>query len=209
MDVVVGVVRGGCAHLPDARPVQVPTTGEWPPLVAGPARARLRLVDAHQVIVTKRDTRRYLPDPVAEVDLEALVGAARMAGSAKNGQVTRLVVVTDEEGRRCLAAAGDFTGWIDVAPVVVVLVAPSEGIRLFDLGRMAQNLMLEAHARGLATCPVTFQHQDPVRAALGVPADHEGPMGVTVGHPGPPDASHEAAPRIPVGELVHRERWQG
>lgn len=165
-------------------------------------------MDAHEVIVTKRDTRQYLPDPVAEEDLRALFGAARMAGSAKNGQVTRLVVVTDEEGRRGLAGAGDFTGWIDAAPVVVVLVAPSEGIRMFDLGRMAQNLMLEAHARGLATCPVTFQHQDRVRAVLGIPEDHEGPMGITVGHPGPPDPARQAAARIPVDELVRRGRWQ-
>lgn len=166
-------------------------------------------MDAHEVIVTKRDTRQYLPDPVAEEDLRALFAAARMAGSAKNGQVTRLVVVTQEEGRRELAAAGDFTGWIHEAPVVVVLVAPAEGLRLFDLGRMAQNLMLEAHDRGLATCPVTFQHQDRVRAVLGLPEDHEGPMGITVGHPGPPDSDRQAAPRITVDELVHRERWQG
>lgn len=166
-------------------------------------------MDAHEVIVTKRDTRQYLPDPVAEEDLRALFGAARMAGSAKNGQVTRLVVVTDEERRRGLAAAGDFTGWIDTAPVVVVLVAPTEGLRLFDLGRMAQNLMLEAHARGLASCPVTFHHQDRVRSVLGIPDDHEGPMGITVGHPGPPDPERQPAPRITIDELVHRERWRG
>lgn len=166
-------------------------------------------MDAHQVIVTKRDTRQYLPDPVGDEDLHAVLAAARMAGSAKNGQVTRLVVVTDDDGRRGLAGAGDFTGWIEAAPVVVVLVAPADGIRLFDLGRMAQNLMLEAHDRGLATCPVTFQHQDRVRATLGLPDDHEGPMGITVGHPGPPDPARQAAPRITVEELVHRERWQG
>lgn len=166
-------------------------------------------MDAHQVIVTKRDTRQYRPDPVSEDDLTALAGAARMAGSAKNGQVTRLVVVTDGDARHRLAAAGDFTGWIDAAPVVIVLAAPTEAIRMFDLGRMAQNLMLEAHDRGLATCPVTFQHQDRIREVLGLPHDHEGPMGVVVGHPGPPDADRQPAARIPASELVHRERWLG
>jgi len=123
--------------------------------------------------------------------------------------VTRLVVATEDATRRGLADAGDFTGWIHEAPVIVVLVAPVEGLRLFDLGRMAQNLMLEAHDRGLATCPVTFQHQDRVRAVLGLPEDHEGPMGITVGHPAPPDPDRQAAPRITVDELVHRELWQG
>lgn len=165
-------------------------------------------MDVLDAITTKRDTRQYAPDPVPDADLDRVLHAGRMAGSAKNGQVTRVVVVTEEADRRRLREAGDFTDWIDVAPVVLVLVAPVEGIRLFDLGRMAQNMMLAAHALGLATCPVTFQHQDRVRDVLGVPADHEGPMAVVLGRPGPPDPSRQPAPRIPLRELVHRGRWQ-
>ena len=166
-------------------------------------------MDAYQAIITKRDTRQYLPDAVGHEALEQVLRAGRMAGSAKNAQVTRLVVVTEEERRRRLAACGDFTAWIHVAPVVLVLVAPVEGGRLFDLGRMAQNLMLAAHSLGLATCPVTFHHQDPLREVLELPAEMEGPMGVTLGHPGPLDADRPRAPRIPLDDLVHRETWRG
>ena len=166
-------------------------------------------MDAYQSIITKRDTRQYLPDPVADEVLDRVLRAGRMAGSAKNAQLTRIVVVTEEERRRQLAGCGDFTAWIHVAPAVLVLVAPVEGGRLFDLGRMAQNLMVAAHAIGLATCPVTFQHQDRVRAALQLPADVEGPMGITVGHPAPLDPDRPRAPRLPLDELVHRETWQG
>ena len=165
-------------------------------------------MDAYQAIITKRDTRQYLPDPVGREALERVLRAGRMAGSAKNAQVTRIVVVTDAERRRQLAGAGDFTSWIHVAPVVLVLVAPVEGGRLFDLGRMAQNLMLAAHELVLATCPVTFHHQDRVRAAIGLPDDLEGPMGITLGHPGPLDAGRPRAPRIPLEDLVHHETWQ-
>ena len=166
-------------------------------------------MDAYQAIITKRDTRQYLPDAVADEVLERVLRAGRMAGSAKNAQVTRIVVVTEEERRRQLATCGDFTAWIHVAPVVLVLVAPVEGGRLFDLGRMAQNLMVAAHAVGLATCPVTFQHQDRVRPALGLPDDLEGPMGITVGHPAALDPDRPRAPRLPLADLVHRETWQG
>jgi nitroreductase len=164
-------------------------------------------MDAYEAIVTKRDTRSYLPDPVPPDQLERVLRAARMAGSAKNAQLARLVVVTDEETREHLAGCGDFTGWIGGAPVVIVLVAPVEGGRLFDLGRMAQNLMVAANELGLATCPVTFHHQSRLRPVLGLPDDMEGPMGITLGRPGPVDATRPSASRLPLDELVHRERW--
>ncbi len=166
-------------------------------------------MDAYQAIITKRDTRSYLPDPVADEVLDRVLRAGRMAGSAKNAQLTRIVVVTDPERRKALAACGDFTSWIHIAPVVLVLVAPVDGGRLFDLGRMAQNLMLAAHEIGLATCPVTFHHQDRMRPALDLPDDMEGPMGITVGHPGPMDPNRPRAPRIALDDLVHRETWAG
>ena len=164
-------------------------------------------MDAYQAIITKRDTRAYLPDPVGGEVLDRVLRAARMAGSAKNAQLTRLVVVTDPSVRSALASCGDFTSWIGSAPVVIVLVAPVEGGRLFDLGRMAQNLMIAAHGVGLATCPVTFHHQDRLRPVLGLPEEYEGPMGITLGHPAPMDANRPRAPRLPLDELVHRERW--
>ena len=164
-------------------------------------------MDAQRAIVTKRDRRAYANTPVSEADLDTVLRAARMAGSAKNAQLTRIVVVTSDEGKRALAGCGDFTSWIHTAPVVLVFAVPVEGGRLFDVGRMAQNAMVSAHALGLATCPVTFQHQDRMRAAIGLPDDMEGPMGVTLGHPDATADQRPRAPRLPLDDLVRRERW--
>jgi nitroreductase len=165
-------------------------------------------MDAYEAIVAKRDTRSYSDEEVTPEQLETVLRAARMAGSAKNLQLTRLVVVTDQATRTALTECGDFTSWIDQAPVVIVVACPVIEGRPFDLGRMAQNLMVSATAQGLATCPVTFQHQDRIRAVLGLPDDLEAPHAVTLGHPGPPPAANPLrAPRIPLDELVHRERW--
>ena len=152
-------------------------------------------------------TRSYLPDPVDDDLLRRVLQAGRMAGSAKNMQVTRIVVVTQQDAREALQSCGDFTSWIANAPVVLVLCMPTETGRLFDVGRMAQNLMVAAHAEGLATCPVTFHHQDRLRPLLGLPDDHDGPMGITLGHPAAADPNRPRAPRLPLEEVAYFERW--
>ena len=164
-------------------------------------------MDAYQAIVSKRDRRRFTSDPVDEADLRRVLQAGRMAGSAKNSQVSRIVVVTDADDRERLARCGDFAGWLPRAPVVLVLGMPTEGGRLFDLGRMAQNMMVAANSLGLGSCPVTFHRPDCVIEVLGIPDGYVAPMGVGLGWPGPPDPSKQGSPRIPLEELVHHGRW--
>jgi nitroreductase len=177
-------------------------------------------MDAMQAILSKRDTRSFRADPIGDEDLGRVLQAARMAGSAKNAQVTRIVVVTDPDTRGRLKACGDFAGWVDKAPVMLVFAIPVDGGRLFDVGRSAQNAMLAAHALGLASCPVTFHHQPRIREVLGIPADHEAPMGVGLGWPPEAESGVRSrvrrlataavsprGPRLPLEKLVHHDRW--
>ncbi len=158
----------------------------------------------------KRDTRSYTEAPVSADVMDKMLNAARMAGSAKNGQPVRLVVVTDHADKVALKASGDYATWIDQAPVIVVLTARADAgpRRLFDIGRHAQNLMLAAHDLGLASCPVTIHHPDVVRETLGVPEDVEPSMIVTLGWPGPEGGpSPVAGPRLPLAEYVSIGDW--
>lgn len=175
-------------------------------------------VDAMQAILSKRDRRSFRAEAVDEAVLGRVLQAARMAGSAKNAQVTRIIAVTDSDTRRGLRSCGDFTSWIDKAPVTLVFVVPVAGGRLFDVGRMAQNAMVAAHALGLASCPVTLHHQQHVRALLGVPDDHEAPMAVALGWPDEAPTGVRSkvrqwasvsprGPRLPLETLVHHDRW--
>jgi nitroreductase len=68
-------------------------------------------------------------------------------------------------------------------------------------------MMVVAHALGLGTCPVTFQHQDRVRDVLGMPADMEARHAITLGHRGEEPGNPLRAPRVPLDDLVHRDRW--
>ncbi len=165
-------------------------------------------MDAYLAIMSKRDTREFQDEPVPEEDLGKVLNAARMAGSAKNQQLNRLVVVTDADDRAELAKCGRFADWLVRPPVVIVLVIPREGGKLFDVGRMAQNMLVTAQSLGLASCPVTFHEEERVRKLLGIPDDYEAPMGLGLGPPAPADDQRESSPRIPLDELVHRGRWK-
>jgi nitroreductase len=166
-------------------------------------------MDVYQAIVSKRDARDFRDEPVDREDLEKILQAARMAGSAKNQQLNRIVVVTDSDDLAALSKCGNFSEWVPGAAAVCALVIPKQGGKLFDVGRMAQNMLVTAHSLGLASCPVTFHHQDCVRDLLGIPETHEAPMGVGVGHPAPPaDGERESSPRIPLEELVDWGRWK-
>ncbi|MFT5531417.1 MAG: nitroreductase [Candidatus Poriferisodalaceae bacterium] len=168
-------------------------------------------MDALTALRNKRDTRSYTTDAVDDEVLGRVLDAARMAGSAKNVQPVRLVVTTDSAAKVALKDSGDFASWIDLAPVVIVVTVAGDAgpRRMFDVGRHAQNLMVAAFAEGLATCPVTIHHADVARSVLGIPAEVEPAMIVTLGWPAaggeaPPQI---AGPRIDMSSYVNHGSW--
>jgi len=139
-----------------------------------------------------------------------ILQAGRMAGSAKNQETNRLIVITDQAVMDALTKAGDFAAWIGTSAAIVGFASPTEGLRLFDVGRQAQNMMLAAQAEGIGSCPVTLHHGDVARAAVGLPADWEMPMVITLGVPAPdaPDSPLKRT-RVDLDELVHHNHYRG
>jgi nitroreductase len=167
-------------------------------------------MDALHALRNKRDTRSYRPDPIDDEVLRRILDAARMAGSAKNRQPVRLIVVSDDEDKTALKSGGDFAVWIDNAPVVVVVTVEADAgpRRLFDAGRHCQNMMVAAHAEGLASCPVTVHHPHPVRSTLGIPETVEPVMYVTLGWPSEQARpSPVAGPRLPLDDYAADGVW--
>ena len=167
-------------------------------------------MDALTAIMTKRDTRSYTDQAVPDDLVDRVLDAARLAGSAKNVQPVRVVVVRDPDTKEALKAGGDYATWIHLAPVVVVFTVTSDAgpRRMFDIGRHAQNLMVAANAVGLASCPVTLHHEDVVRSILGIPASVETPMLVSLGWPDSTDPpAGIAGPRVALGDYAMRDRW--
>jgi nitroreductase len=162
----------------------------------------------YETIISKRDLRVYTDEPIADDVMHRILQAGRMAGSAKNLEVNRLVVVTDQAVQDALAEAGDFSSWIGSSAAIVGFASPSAELRLFDVGRQAQNMMIAAHAEGVGSCPVTMHHPDKVRAAVGLPEDWDMGMVITLGYPveDHPDSPLKRT-RVAMDDLVITNRW--
>jgi len=162
-------------------------------------------MDAYRCIVTKRDTRVYADKPIPPEALQRILQAGRMAGSAKNSQLWRFVLLEERAKKEELATCGQFAGHLPSAAAAVAIVMPKGGYDL-DAGRAAQNMMLAAHAEGIASCPVSMHDQDCARRVLGLPEGHRVSIVILFGYP-PAAAGAPGVPRVSLDELVHRETW--
>jgi nitroreductase len=163
-------------------------------------------MDAYQAIITKRDTRHFTPEPIPDDTLTRILQAGRMAGSSKNSQPIRLVVLREQAARERLAACGDFAAHMSAGPVAIAVVLAPGGSG-FDAGRVAQNLMVAAWAEGITSCPTSMHRPECAAAALGLPAGHSVAIVVAMGFP---DSKHPLSggrQRLSLDELVHWERW--
>lgn len=174
-------------------------------------------METYRAIVSKRDTRSYLDTPVPEDDLRALLQAARMAGSAKNRQPVRLIVVRGKQRKEQLSTCGNYGHHVPKCAVAVVFVLEPEGEPgapfaifrgPFDAGRAAQNLMLAAWERGITSCPASVDDNERAREILGLPNGYVVANIIALGYPDETSTSQPSRPRLPLEEIVHEERWR-
>ena len=78
-------------------------------------------MDAYRAVVDKRDQRVFLDRPLPEESLRRILQAARMAGSSKNVEPNRLVVVRDRERLQALAALSPFAKFLARSGATVVI----------------------------------------------------------------------------------------
>lgn len=163
-------------------------------------------MDAYTCIRTKRDTRFYSDKPIAEESLHRILQAGRMAGSSKNSQPCRFVVIEDEAKRKELAACGHFAEHVPYAPLVIALVV-SQSAWDFDAGRAAQNMMLAAWAEGITSCATSMHDAECARRVLGLPDGYRVVIVLPFAYPPPEGIKSRGLGRIPLEELVHRGGW--
>lgn len=163
-------------------------------------------MDAYQAIISKRDRRQYDSRPIPEDVQHRILQAGRMAGSSSNSMLLRLIVLNDRGVLEALVPAGRGTAPMLKAPLSVAIVH-KEGASGFDIGRIAQNMMVAAWADGVANCPQGIQDQAVARRALGLPDDYSVGMCLAFGYPDASVPAAESRPRVSIDEMVHWGRW--
>jgi nitroreductase len=176
-------------------------------------------VDAYLAVAAKREVRKYTERPVPEDVLNRILQAGRAAGSSKNTQPWRFVVLSDKARRQELSAAIMAPQNLAGCAAAIAVVLLNDRLR-FDAGRAAQNMMVVAWALGVGSCPNSVRPDalDRMREALGVPADAGIATVITLGYPAPgqprpnPKARAEKilarVSRLPLEDLVRYERYR-
>jgi nitroreductase len=164
-------------------------------------------MDAYDAVVGKRDQRAFLPRPIPEPALRRILQAGRMAGSSKNREPNRFVVVRDPERLAALGALSPVGRWMARAAVAIVIAQTEE--HQFDAGRCAQNMMLAAWDEGIGSCPAHLP-EVAVRHLLHIPEDLAVNRVIGFGYVDPERAAPPPAVarrRRALDALVHHETW--
>jgi nitroreductase len=163
------------------------------------------MTDTYDLILKLRAIRDFKSEPLSDEDLAAILEAARWTGSSKNRQDWSFVVVTGDR-LQGLAEHGDFTDPVRRSAATIVLVK-EEGGNMFDIGRVAQNIMLAAKAIGVASCPITLHRSAEAREFLGAPDGVVTGYAIALGYPGDSASPRRFGGRKPADELVKFERY--
>ena len=140
-------------------------------------------MDAFLAIVSKREVRSYADRPLPGDAVRRVLEAGRLAGSSKNRQQRRFVILSD---RQAIARGVYEPGNIAGAALVVAIVTSGKGPTGLDAGRAAQNMMLAAHGEGIGSCPNGVADREAIGAAVGVQEGEQVATILSFGYPAKP-----------------------
>jgi nitroreductase len=169
-------------------------------------------MDAFLAVASRREVRRYADRPIPDDVQRRILEAGRVAGSSKNRQPWRFVVLSDREAVERAAEAVWAADNVLGAALVIGLIVRGKGPVSFDAGRAAQNMMLAAWNDGVGSCPNGIADAAAMGQALGLTDDDHFAVVLTFGYPArdidpearAPEEWIERADRKPLDELVER-----
>jgi len=159
------------------------------------------MADTYELILNLRAIRDYRPEPISNEDLAAILEAGRWTGSSKNSQSWSFIALTDGERIKGLAEHGDYAQPIRDSAATIVLVQEPGG-NTFDIGRVAQNMMLAAKAVGVASCPVTLHRYKEAAAFLGIPDGAVARYAISLGYPADDAKPRRFGGRKPAKQVI-------
>ena len=163
---------------------------------------------------TLRAVRSFRSDPIPQSVLDDVLEVARWSGSATNKQPWEILIIRERETLRSLASVGGYAGHLAGAPLAIVLVMTGERAEqeTYDEGKLAERIMLAAHAHGVGSSIGWFagSGRDAARELLGIPQEKVVRTAISLGYPDEGarrSGSGRGQARKPLSEIVHEERY--
>jgi nitroreductase len=188
--------------------------------VSGPEHPGLTSDAVLRLLRGRRVTRTFSSREVPEADLLQIAEAGRWAASASNNRLHRFLVVRDPVRIRLVRALSP--GMLGLPPAMIAICTDMGAVAaaqvqvdkdstvLIDVGTAAMNMMIQAHALGLGSCPTTSFSRAGVRTALALPHRARPELILQVGHRAEPRLrprpDRSTRPR-PLDDFVYRERY--
>jgi nitroreductase len=163
---------------------------------------------------TLRAVRSFRPDPVPREVVDDVLEVARWSGSAANQQPWEILVVRDRDTLRSLASVEGYAGHLAGAPLGIVLIMAGERAEreTYDEGRLAERIMLAAHAHGVGSSIgwIVGPGRDAARELLRIPREKGVRTAISLGYPDEEALRSRAGrgqARKPLSEIVYQERY--
>jgi nitroreductase len=153
-----------------------------------------------------RAVRQFADKPLPAEAVRDIHEVIRWSGSASNRQEFQVLWIED---RSTLRRVSELRGYVKhlagaAAGAVIVTWLESDALNAFDEGRIAERMMLAAHAHGIGSSIAWFVGDGRAGAAraLGVPAGRTVRTAISFGYPA--EGALRGARRKLLGELVRR-----
>ncbi len=195
---------------------------DQPDITAPPSSAVVEFIRSH------RSVRAFKPEPVPDAWIESIVEAAQWASSTCFRQVYSIIAIQSpgtkvelrklcgnqkwvEECSTFLAFCADFNRLDDICQSrgkrVNLEQTETFLMGVLDVGLVMQNAALAAEALGLGIVMIGGLRDNPreVVQLLGLPHGVFGVAGMCIGFA---EQTPPQQPRLPIGEILHRERYQ-
>lgn len=163
----------------------------------------------------RRSIRGWADKPVEAEKVKRVVEAGRVAPTARNTLLTRVICVRKPETRAQFTDICKAQKFVADAPVILVVCAGNIEYRM-SCGQpghsvngaiAATNMMLQAVHEGLGTCWVGGFYEDKVRELLKIPADWRPVAILPLGYPSEEALAAHRKDKLPMDQFLMEEEW--
>lgn len=148
-------------------------------------------MNTYETIIKRRTIRKFTQEKIDKKLLMDCLNAARLAPSSRNRQPLEFILITEDLDRifDCTRWAGylkDGTPKEDERPTAYIAILINTDINKeakYDVGLAAENIVLTAQEKGIASCILAAIDREKLSQILGIPSNYTLELLIALGYP--------------------------